>query len=121
MLQGGEQVCVESENNAEGRCQEKPKTYFARPAMSFDDRQSTDGRVSEGDKEREREEVCVPGGATLSAADLCCKCNKLATLHLTLRQSFAAESSNLLPSATRRKLQRSKFKLAAFFAHFHAP
>lgn len=54
--------------------------------------------------------------------DLCCKCNKLATLHLTLRQSFAAAaSSNLLPSATRRKLQRGKFKLAAFFAHFHAP
>lgn len=63
MLQGGEQVCVESENNAEGRCQEKPKTYFARPAMSFDDRQSTDGGVREGDKERERERekqgVCV--------------------------------------------------------------
>lgn len=69
MLQGGEQVCVESENNAEGRCQEKPKTYFARPAMSFDDRQSTDGRVREGDKERkgdkerEREGVCVCVGA----------------------------------------------------------
>lgn len=55
MLQGGEQVCVESENNAEGRCQEKPKTYFARPAMSFDDRQSTDGRVRERDKEKEGE------------------------------------------------------------------
>lgn len=36
-----------------GDAKTKPKTYFARPAMSFDDRQSTDGRVRERDKERE--------------------------------------------------------------------
>lgn len=34
-----------------GDAKTKPKTYFARPAMSFDDRQSTDGRVRERDKE----------------------------------------------------------------------
>lgn len=80
---------LESENNAKGRCQqrEKPKTCNAfRPAVSCDDRQSTDGKLG---RERGRMCVCERERQHVWVSDLCCKCNKLATLHLTLPQSFA--------------------------------